>query len=475
MAAPSHGPAHPLDREIAERGSAHHLLRLFDFKAGSDEVTSARSVDAVVARPLVGRRADAQVDFLGAGGHEHPHDFAGSRPANEGVIDDHHSLSPDDRPDRIQLQLDAKAPDALVRLDESPADVMAPNDTNVERNSRFFGIAKRRRGAGIGHGDDEVRFGGLFARQLATKVLANFVGAPPVDLRVRASEVDALENAEVPPRPRQETAVELQLLTGCDDHLTRTDFADGFRVHDVESHRFGREDPGAIDSSITERSDTHGVADRYKFALRRKEEQRVGAAHLAKSFGDAVDEALLPALGHEVKNNFRVGSGLKDEPVVLEPPVQRPGVHQVAVVSHGDLAVPTTRRERLSVVKRGIAGCRIAHVTNRREAGQPVEFFLPENVADEAHRPMAVESLAISRDDARRLLAAMLIAMHPKVSVDSGLPTSPVSKNSAHLFCPPFPLPNALTLLLFFSNDKFKIFRPGGQTPSPCQKTPFVL
>src|SRR5262249_13189085 len=55
------------------------------------------------------------------------------------------------------------------------------------------------------------------------------------------------------------------------------------------------------------------------------------------------------------------------------------------------------------------AGRRVAHVAGRGAARQVLDHLAAgEVVADQPHPPLGMEALAVERDDARRLLPAML-------------------------------------------------------------------
>src|SRR5688572_31354065 len=71
---------HALEREVPERVGAEIAADLVDVVARADQLLARRRVDAVVARPLDGRRRDPDVDLLGAGAADHLHALAPCRP-----------------------------------------------------------------------------------------------------------------------------------------------------------------------------------------------------------------------------------------------------------------------------------------------------------------------------------------------------------------------------------------------------------
>src|SRR5206468_8735074 len=113
------GLEHPVEREIAERVGGQVSLDLFHLVARPDQLLAGRRVDAVVARPLDGRRRDAHVALAGPRRAQHLHDLPARRPADDGVVHQHPPLAREHLTVRIELHLHAKVPDALLGLDES--------------------------------------------------------------------------------------------------------------------------------------------------------------------------------------------------------------------------------------------------------------------------------------------------------------------------------------------------------------------
>src|SRR5205814_1558806 len=128
--------------------------------ARRDELTSRRSVDAVVTGPFRGWARDAEVDLFRAGVAEHLHDLPAGGPPDDAVVDHDDALALERGADRVQFQADAEVADALLRLDECPADVVAADEAHLERDLGAFGIADGRRNAGVRHRNDEVRVDG---------------------------------------------------------------------------------------------------------------------------------------------------------------------------------------------------------------------------------------------------------------------------------------------------------------------------
>src|SRR2546421_12105908 len=79
---------HSLQGEIAERVGAEITADLLDVVAGPDQLLARGRVDAVVARPLDGRRRDPHVDLARTPPAQHPHDLA-APPAPPGPVVPH--------------------------------------------------------------------------------------------------------------------------------------------------------------------------------------------------------------------------------------------------------------------------------------------------------------------------------------------------------------------------------------------------
>ena len=93
--------------------------------------------------------------------------------------------------------------------------------------------------------------------------------------------------------------------------------------------------------------------------------------------------------------------------------------------------------QRLHVAQDGLAGGRVAHVAGGRVAGQALDHLAAgEVVADETHPPLGMESLAVERDDAGRLLPAVLERMQAERGDRGGVRVSEDAEDAA-LFAQP--------------------------------------
>src|SRR5258707_7289786 len=112
------GLEHPVQREVAEGVRGEVALDLRHLVTRSDQLLPGRGVDAVVARPLDGRRRDAHVHLAGPRRAHHLDDLAAGSPADDGVVHHYHPLARQHLAVRVELHLDPEVPDALPGLDE---------------------------------------------------------------------------------------------------------------------------------------------------------------------------------------------------------------------------------------------------------------------------------------------------------------------------------------------------------------------
>ena len=113
--------------------------------------------------------------------------------------------------------------------------------------------------------------------------------------------------------------------------------------------------------------------------------------------------------GDEVDDHLGVGGRLADRAVADEVAAQRQAVGEIAVMGDREAAAVELGEERLDVAQDGLAGGRVAHMADGREALEPLDgVAVGEAVADEAELALGMEDAAVEGDDAGRLLAAVL-------------------------------------------------------------------
>src|SRR5437764_6954747 len=163
---------HAIPREIAKRVRGDVLRDLLLAVRGGDQLAAHRRVDAVVAGPARRRRADAEMDFAGAGIADHLYDLAAGGAAHDGVVDHHHPLAAHYRRHGIELQLHPEMADGLRRLDERAPHVVAADQSQIVGDPALLGIPERRGHPGVGHRDDDVRLHRRLDREPLPQCLA---------------------------------------------------------------------------------------------------------------------------------------------------------------------------------------------------------------------------------------------------------------------------------------------------------------
>src|ERR1700694_4802194 len=108
------------------------------------------------------------------------HDLAAGGGPHDRVVDEHDALSLEDIAERVELQLDADVPQALVRLDEGARDVAALDQPLAVRDNARLGEADSGRRPRVRERDDDVGIGGRLAAAMAAPAVARRLeSAPP--------------------------------------------------------------------------------------------------------------------------------------------------------------------------------------------------------------------------------------------------------------------------------------------------------
>ena len=119
--------------------------------------------------------------------------------------------------------------------------------------------------------------------------------------------------------------------------------------------------------------------------------------------------------GDEMKNDFRIGGRLEDRAVLHEIAAQGHAVGEIAVVGDGETARAQLGEQRLDIAQDRLARRRIAHMADRRAAGQALDRRgAREMFADQTETAFGIESVTVEGDDAGRFLAAMLQGVQPE-------------------------------------------------------------
>ena len=118
-----------------------------------------------------------------------------------------------------------------------------------------------------------------------------------------------------------------------------------------------------------------------------------------------------------MKDDFGVAGGLENGPFRFQAPSQRSGVDDVPVVGQGDGPAPGLRDDGLGIGQQALTHGRVSNVGRGRQAWQPFQLLIAEDLGDVAHSPFLVQVRSVGRDDAGRLLASMLEGVESQVCV----------------------------------------------------------
>ena len=143
------------------------------------------------------------------------HELARGRPADDRVVDDHHPPAVECRAQRVELELDAALAEALVGLDERPADVAVLDEPLAVRDAAPLGISDR--GASPSRARRSASAGASSASRAPIRRRTSCSASPSI--ASRAGEVDELEDAQRPAVSRNRLAEARSLLV--DDHQLR--------------------------------------------------------------------------------------------------------------------------------------------------------------------------------------------------------------------------------------------------------------
>ena len=132
----------PFQGKVVQGICADHGADLFCRILRCDQLLSFRGIDTEEAGILDWRRADTELDLLGAGVPQKVNDDAARRAADDGVIDQYDAFPFDIHADRVQLHADSAFTLFLPRLDEGTAHVLILEQPFYEGDAGSSGIAK---------------------------------------------------------------------------------------------------------------------------------------------------------------------------------------------------------------------------------------------------------------------------------------------------------------------------------------------
>ena len=95
--------------------------------------------------------------FPRTGSANHLDDLAARSAADNRVVDQHNALFRKNALDRVQLDLHAKMPDRLRRLDERTPDIVISDQSKSDRQLRLFGVTDGRTDPRVGNRNNDIR------------------------------------------------------------------------------------------------------------------------------------------------------------------------------------------------------------------------------------------------------------------------------------------------------------------------------
>ena len=197
-----------------------------------------------------------------------------------------------------------------------------------------------------------------------------------------------------------------------DHHLARLDIAQVNRVDQIErasfrckhvTHRAARQ----FHLPERQRPESMRIA-RDDDAVFGQKHQRKRAFQLQQRLAQRSRQSLFARPRHQMQNHFRIARSLKNGPFAFQFAPQLPGIRDVAVVRHRDLAFVASHRKRLRVQQHRVARRRIARVPDRQFPRQRPQHFRRENIRHVPHALVIVNVTPVARRDAGALLPAML-------------------------------------------------------------------
>ena len=181
--------------------------------------------------------------------------------ADDGVVDQYHTLAADGGGDGVELDVDGFLPLALLRLDKGAGDILVFDEAYAVRDAGLLGIAKGGVQAGVRNADDHVRLNGVLQRQKGPGALPRGVDAAAVYDGVRTGEVDVLKDAQRAGALAAMGGYAAQAALVRDDDLAGTHVPHELCTDAVQRAALGGKDPAVSQPSDAERPETVGIPD----------------------------------------------------------------------------------------------------------------------------------------------------------------------------------------------------------------------
>src|SRR5918999_170049 len=396
---------HAVEREVGERVAVQLARDLVHGAAVRDHLMRRRHVDPVVTGVPDRRCRDPHVNLDGAGVAQHPHDLAGGVSPDDRVVHDHEPLAGHHLAQRVELHAQAVLAQLLAGLDEGARHVAVLDQPIVARDPRRLRVAGGRRVSRVGDGDDDVGVRGGLAPQDLAHLASRDLHAVALEDRVRAGEVDVLEDAEGLPLgldelPRLDPALaERHQLSGL--HLAQELGAD-----DVERAALRRDAVAGAQPAERERPQAGAVAEGHDGVLGHRD-GREGALELRDDIGERVLDAFGLVRREQRGDQLGVRGAAELDAPVAELRVQLHRVDEVPVVRERYLAA-VRAPDRLSVLPSRRSRGRVTHVSHRHLTLKRTQLLLVEDLGDEAEVAHGHDVALVGGRDAGGLLAAVL-------------------------------------------------------------------
>jgi hypothetical protein len=196
---------------------------------------------------------------------DHADDLLAGGAAHDGIVNQDDALAFEQGTHRVELELHAEVADALFGLDESAADVVVADESELHGNAALAGISHGGGHAGVRDRDNDVGGDMRLNGKLAPHGVATGLYRASEDVAIGTREIDVLEDAA---RLLERRRIEARMNAfGTDhDHFAGLDVALVVGADEVEGAGLGGEDDGlgatvgGGDAPHAQRTEAAGVA-----------------------------------------------------------------------------------------------------------------------------------------------------------------------------------------------------------------------
>ena len=396
----------PFQGKVVQGICADHGADLFGRILRCDQLLSFRGIDAEEARILDWRRADTELDLLGACVPQKVNDDAARRAADDGVIDQYDAFPFDIHADRVQLHADSAFTLFLPRLDEGTAHVLILEQPFYEGDAGSSGIAKSSDIAGVRDAHDDVSVETAFFPELPAHIEASLINVLSIHDGVRAGKIDVFKRADA-----MLMSIDRAVHGGTDaividgNDFTRKDVTDEFGIDGIQRRRLRSQDPARFGLAEDERAIAEGIAAAIERLIRAGDD-RICAVDLIHQFFEFFFFGRTAASCQQFNDDFRIHRSREGRTFQKEAAAKIQCIHQIAIMRECHGATDAVCLQRLDIRRDGRAGRGIAHMA---DADVP---FLFRQVAEyfryKSHAAEGLHFLAVSDGDTGTFLPAVL-------------------------------------------------------------------